>query len=174
MAAVHQSSNRHCMFFQEFHFPFHNDRSSWGSQVDSCSLRSLLPCNFEKEQASTPFGFHERGETWGPGEFGMFWKWDPNICWKWDNRKWNWRKVHGREAFCLHTVQLLLHNCWQSQDAFANPFRRKTFQLHTVWILLHKGILPQETHVGAFRREAFQVWPVELFMRSGYYASSTH
>ena len=62
----------------------------------------------------------------------MFWKWDPNICWKWDNRKRNWRKVHGREAFCLHTVQLLLHNCWQSQDTFANPFRRKTFQLHTV------------------------------------------
>ena len=27
-------------------------------------------------------------------ESGMFWKWDRNIWWTWDNRKRDWRKVH--------------------------------------------------------------------------------
>ena len=40
-------------------------------------------------------------------------------------------------AFCLQTVQVLLHNCWCPQEAHTNPFRKKALRLCAMQLLLY-------------------------------------
>ena len=92
-----------------------------------------------------------------------------NTCWHLRERK-----TCRTNTFQLHTVQLLLHNCWCPQDTHPNPFGRNAFQLHTVWILLHNNFLPQETHAGSQWREAFCLQTVQLLLHTSWWPQEAH
>ena len=77
------------------------------------------------------------------------------------------------KTFCLHTLQLFLHNSWQPQEAHAETLRREAFQLQTVQLFLHENGCPKDTHANTFGRKTFRLHTVQLLLHTSWESQDT-
>ena len=79
-----------------------------------------------------------------------------------------------RKTFCLHIVQLFLHNSWQPQEAHAETLRREAFQLQTVQLFLHENGCPKDTHANTFGKKTFRLHTVQLLLHTNWESQDIH